>query len=64
MILCCDDCIPCCDFCVYAACGALDTDGTDGPIGCNLHPDAEHQEIADSCGHCEDFHCILAEKED
>lgn len=63
MILCGDDCVPCCDFCIYSVHGTLETDGTTGPIGCSLHLNAEHQEIADSCGHCEDFHCFRV-KED
>jgi hypothetical protein len=34
----------------------------DGPIGCNLHQDEEHQEIAFYCGSCEDFYCFLAKE--
>lgn len=59
MILCSDDCIPCCDFCIYAVHGTLEIDGTTGPIGCDLHLNVEHQEIADGCGYCEDFHCFF-----
>lgn len=29
-----------------------------GPKGCSLHPDEEHQEIADACGYCDDFVCM------
>lgn len=28
------------------------------PVGCFKHPDVEHQEIAESCGYCDDFHCF------
>jgi hypothetical protein len=29
-----------------------------GPIGCFEHTDIKHQEIAVSCGYCDDFHCF------
>ena len=60
MILCNEDCIPCCDFCIHKINGNLEVDGTDGPIGCKLHEDKEHQEIAEWCGYCDDFHCFRA----
>ena len=63
MVLCSRQCTPCCDFCAYVHAGDFDRDGTTGPIGCNLHDDEEHQEIAESCGHCDDFHCFLAKEE-
>ena len=31
---------------------------TAGPIGCKLHKDKEHQDIAATCGYCDDFHCF------
>lgn len=52
MILCGNDCEPCCDFC---------TNGkrvTAGPEGCKLHKDKEHQDIAATCGYCDDFCCF------
>ena len=61
MILCNHGCIPCCDFCIYAIHEYFTIDGKmhkGGPIGCSLHKDEEHQEIADSCGFCNDFHCF------
>lgn len=64
MIFCkdCDENMACCDFCLYAMHEAWYTpDGEHhigGPIGCNLHLDDEHQEIADNCGVCSDFHCF------
>jgi hypothetical protein len=61
MILCNKDCIPCCDFCIYAIHDKFIENGieiTGGPIGCNKHNDKEHQEIAESCGSCPDFHCF------
>ena len=53
------DCIPCCDFCINAEHEVFEI-GTGGPIGCFLHLDAEHQKIAEGCGHCEDFYCFRA----
>ena len=44
MIKCGNDCIPCCDFCIYVIEGSLERDGTAGPIGCNLHKDEEHSQ--------------------
>lgn len=55
---CCDECIPCCDFCKHAKQGNFEIDGTTGPIGCKEHPDEEHQLIAQNCGFCPDFHCF------
>lgn len=26
--------------------------------GCKLHKDKEHQDIAATCGYCDDFHCF------
>lgn len=50
----------CCDFCVYCEYA----DGPNyAPTGCSLHKDEEHQEIAQYCGICKDFHCCLADKE-
>jgi hypothetical protein len=66
MIKCCEECIPCCDYCIHAIPEYFEKNGrviTDGPIGCILHCDEEHQYIADSDGCCEDFHCFLANKE-
>ena len=63
MTLCNEDCMPCCDFCLYSAHESVYFDGKlidGGPIGCIKHPDAEHQEIAESCGHCDDFYCFMA----
>lgn len=66
MVLCNNDCTPCCDFCIYAereriAIGRKNYAG--GPIGCNLHKDQEHQDIAFGCGFCDDFHCFRADEE-
>lgn len=65
VVYCSDDCkeFPCCDFCIWAKHEEWDEDGRHifgGPIGCNLHLDEEHQEIADSCGCCEDYWCFRA----
>ena len=66
MILCNKDCTPCCDFCIYAEQEKIVVNGrecTGGPIGCNLHKDQEHQDIALGCGFCDDFHCFRADEE-
>lgn len=58
MKLCGKDCTPCCDFCTHANHGTVVVDGkrvTTGPIGCKLHKDKEHQDIAATCGYCDDF---------
>ena len=53
-----EDCIPCCDFCIHAEHEKFEDNIIGGPIGCNLHKDQEHQDIAEGCGHCNDFHCF------
>ena len=65
MILCNNDCIPCCDFCTYAIHDELKLNLTidghiikGGPIGCSFFTDKEHQEIANDCGYCDSFHCM------
>ena len=63
MVLCNKDCIPCCDFCLYSIHEKILIDGkvTNGaPVGCFKHLDIKHQEIAESCGYCNDFHCFRA----
>lgn len=32
-------------------------------IGCGLHDDQEHQDIAEGCGYCPDFHCFRANED-
>ena len=61
MILCNKDCMPCCDFCIYAIHEEWLEDGKKiigGPEGCRLHIDEEHQKIAQGLGYCKDFHCF------
>ena len=63
MILCNKDCIPCCDFCIYVIHEMLEVDGQMvkcEPIGCKLHTDEKHQNIAVNCCYCEDYHCFRA----
>lgn len=60
MKLCCEDCIPCCDYCRHAFQGTANVNGetiTTGPLGCTLHSEESYQVTARSCGFCEDFHC-------
>ena len=69
MIGCSEECLrlACCDFCIYVArepvydeAGLIvDTE----PSGCRLHDDERHQDIAESCGHCPDFHCFRADED-
>lgn len=64
MVLCNENCIPCCDFCIHAIHKIGEVNGEIvkfAPIGCRLHTDEEHQDIADSCGYCEDFYCFMVE---
>ena len=61
MILCNKDCMPCGDFCIYAIHEEFEENGKlikGGPVGCKKHQDEEHQEIAESCGYCPDYHCF------
>lgn len=65
MVKCNDDCIPCCDFCIHSEHEYFESNGKivkGGPIGCLLHTDEEHQQIAEGCGSCEDFHCFNARR--
>ena len=67
MIKCGKNCVPCCDFCIYAKHDAFiyaDQQIMGGPIGCELHLDEEHQLAAVSCGECEDFHCYRADNKE
>ena len=63
MIKCSDNCIPCCDFCIYAEHEELKLDnGTyvdkGSPTNCKLHPDKVHNILCELCGYCDDFHCF------
>lgn len=63
MVLCNDNCIPCCDFCIHAMQRLENINGKIvgmGPIGCSLHDDQEHQDIARRCYFCDDYHCFKA----
>lgn len=64
VILCNEDCVPCCDFCIYAIHEEWNDERGEhhigGPIGCRLHTDQEHQDIAEGCGYCDDYHCFRA----
>ena len=65
MILCSNHCIPCCDYCIYSISAEWDDEyghHIGGPSGCTLHKDEEHQMIAESDGHCNDFHCVRVDK--
>lgn len=66
MVLCDNDCVPCCDFCIH--CEHEWGEGTGGgsrhgPIGCKLHKEQEYQDKAEGCGSCDDYYCFLAAKD-
>ena len=66
MKLCGYNCKPCCDYCIYVKHETISIPNSfipikSGPIACKLHNDKEHQKIAESCGYCDDFHCINVE---
>ena len=69
MIGCSEECLrlACCDFCIYVHHEFFfDKDGDivrGGPVGCGLHDDEQHQDIAESCGYCPDFHCFRADED-
>ena len=69
MIGCSEECLrlACCDFCMYVHHEFFfDKDGDivrGGPVGCGLHDDERHQDIAESCGHCPVFHCFRADED-
>ena len=68
MKLCDKDCIPCCDFCLFAIHECWLDEKTrqtiiGGPIGCNLHNDEWHQELVESCSYCKDFYCFNVKEE-
>lgn len=50
--------LACCHFCIWAIKDEITTE----PIGCSLHEDARHQDLAISLGACNDFHCFGATK--
>ena len=72
MIKCDKFCIPCCDFCihVYHEYFEYNIDGyvngyvRGSPIGCIIHYDEHHQQLAKHCGYCEDYYCYKQYKKD
>lgn len=57
-VLCSDDCIPCCDFCIY--CKHTD-DKHRTPIECNHPKDKKGDDVFFfGGGECENFHCFNA----
>ena len=61
MVLCTKCYVPCCDFCTHVIHKMGEINGkivSLAPIGCKLHKDEEHQNIAASCYYCDDFHCF------
>ena len=71
MILCNENCKPCCDFCVHCIHEEWDEYAYDevihltgAPIGCLLHNDKQHQEYAEGCWFCDGFQCRNAKQPD
>lgn len=65
MIKCSDECILCCDFCIYCIHDEYENNGETikgGPIGCALWDDERHQDLAIACAYCNDFHCFKAKE--
>ena len=69
MIGCSEECLrlACCDFCIYVEKEPV-ADNIRNivdwiPCGCNLHHDERHQDIAESCGYCPDFHCFRVDED-
>ena len=63
MIKCSKECLACCDFCIYVIHEYFEFQGKmhkGGPIGSSLYTDQKHQDIAEACSYCEDFHCFRA----
>lgn len=60
MVQCNDNCVPACDFCIYAVHKAAENEYgglyRDGVISCKRHP---REKVRDE-GVCEDFHCYKA----
>lgn len=68
MILCCNECIPCCDFCKYVIHDFWLDDNCNvvkgGPIGCRAHEEELYQKVAEAAGYCSEFHCTMAKEDD
>ena len=65
MILCSNNCIPCCDFCVYAIHDEIEYENEKflgETIGCKFHPEKEYQNEAIMCGYCDDYQCYEADR--
>lgn len=61
MIFCSENCMPCCDFCIYCIHEKIPYNRkvTNGePIGCSKHSDEEYKLLVKHCGYCNDFHCF------
>lgn len=70
MIGCSEECFrfACCDFCIYYVAREPVYDEVGlivdvEPPSCRLHDDERHQDIAENCGSCPDFHCFRADKD-
>lgn len=62
-----DKCIPCCDYCIHVLYETIEFGSekvNTEPIGCVLHNDEEHQEIAKHISYCDDFYCTRRFLED
>ena len=66
MVVCCKNCSPSCEFCIYAKRSEFVVNGVTIKTsidGCKKHLDEHHQSMARSLGYCLDFHCFKVEEE-
>ena len=60
MVICSNECSPCCDFCIYARHIVKFINGKTikiGVEGCDKYSDEHHQSMARGLGYCKDFYC-------
>lgn len=64
---CCEECYPCCDYCIHVI---QEKDAVDGKyvnvrnLGCDYHSDAHHQALARGGHYCRDFECIYFDQKE
>ena len=66
MVICCKECCPCCDFCIWAKHYYITMNGKtirSGVEGCKKYIDEHHQSMARGLGYCKDFYCFKAIEE-
>lgn len=63
MVKCCEEEIPCCDFCKYCIHSPdwSEMYAKGEPMLCSLHKDKKHTELVLDCSYCDDFYCRIAD---